>query len=309
MKNILLLTFCLPSILLAQTQFENPGFETWEGSGSSAEPTEWSSIKTSDVSSLNTLAPQVLFQSTDAHSGSYSIKLENKSSFGVIANGIVTNGQVHADLNPSNGYVFTNTADSKWNTPFTDKPDSIVGWYKYAPSGIDKGKVEVILHTGAGQNPENGTLANRVGGARFNIPNTTISSWTRFSAPFYYSSANTPQYMLAVLTTGDSTNNAQAGSIGYFDDLEFIYNPTSVEEHIFSVAQIFQHNGLLTINMRGDYENGAFVSVSDIQGRTIITNTILIQGQNTFVTPFSSGIYLITFIYNNQLVTRKIFID
>jgi hypothetical protein len=44
-------------------------------------------------------------------------------------------------------------ADSKWNTPFTDKPDSVVGWYKYAPSGIDKGKVEVILHTGAGQNP------------------------------------------------------------------------------------------------------------------------------------------------------------
>jgi hypothetical protein len=31
--------------------------------------------------------------------------------------------------------------------------------------------------------------------------------------------------MLAVLTTGDSTNNAQAGSVGYFDDLEFIYNP------------------------------------------------------------------------------------
>jgi hypothetical protein len=309
MKKLVLIIASFPTILLAQTQFENPGFETWEGSGSSAEPTEWSSIKTSDVSSLNNLAPQVLFQSSDAHSGSYSIKVENKSSFGIVANGIITNGQVHADLNPSNGYVFTNTSDSKWNTPFTDKPDSVVGWYKYAPSGIDKGKVEVILHTGAGQNPENGTLANRVGGARFNFPNATISSWTRFSAPFYYSSANTPQYMLAVLTTGDSTNNAQAGSIGYFDDLELIYNPSSVEENIISAAQIFQQNGELTIVMKGDYSAGASVSVSDMQGRNLVSNQVLFVGQNGFSVPFSTGIYLITFTYNNQLLTRKIFID
>jgi hypothetical protein len=52
MKKTLLLLLSLPTIILAQTQFENPGFETWEGSGSSAEPTEWSSIKTSDVRAL-----------------------------------------------------------------------------------------------------------------------------------------------------------------------------------------------------------------------------------------------------------------
>jgi len=308
MKKTLLLLLSLPTILIAQTQFENPGFETWEGSGSTEEPLQWSSIKTSDNSSLNSLAPVVMTKSTDAHSGSYSIKLENKSSFGIVANGIITNGQVHADMNPSNGYVFTNTSDSKWNTPFADRPDSLVGWYKYTPSGVDKGKVEVHLHTGAGQNPENGTLANRIGGARFNIANTTVSSWTRFSVPFYYVNSNSPTHMLAVLTSGDSTN-AVNGSVAYFDDLEFIYNPTSVEENIFSAAQIFQQNGLLTINMKGEYVSGALVSVTDMQGRTLITNSNLIQGQNTFTTPFSTGIYLITFSYNNQLVTRKIFID
>ncbi len=309
MKKLVLIIASLPTVLWAQTQFENPGFETWEGTGAYAEPVQWSSIKTSDVSSLNPFAPQVLFQSSDAHSGSYSIKLENKSTLGIVANGIITNGQVHADTDPSNGYVYTNTSDAKWNTTFTDKPDSVVGWYKYAPSGIDKGKVEVILHTGAGQNPENGTLANRVGGARFNFPNATISSWTRFSAPFYYSSANTPQYMLAVLTTGDSTNNAQAGSIGYFDDLELIYNPSSVEENIISAAQIFQQNGELTIVMKGDYSAGASVTVSDMQGRNLVSNQVLLVGQNGFSLPFSTGIYLITFTYNNQLMTRKIFID
>lgn len=308
MKKLLLIFSATPAIFYAQTQFENPGFETWEGSGSTEEPAQWSSIKTSDNGSLNGLAPQVLFKSTDAHSGSYSIKLENKSSFGVVANGIITNGQVHADMNPSNGYVFTNTSNANWNTPFTDRPDSLVGWYKYTPSGVDKGKVEVHLHTGAGQNPENGTLANRIGGARFNIANSTVSSWTRFSVPFYYVNSNAPTHMLAVLTSGDSTN-AVANSVAYFDDLEFIYNPSSVEENIFSAAQIFQHNGLLNINMRAEYESGAFVSVTDIQGRTLIENNVLKSGQNHFSVPFSSGIYLISFTYNNQVVTRKIFID
>ena len=205
----------------AQQQLENPGFETWENLGSaSEEPTEWSSLKTADA--LASQAPKVLFQDA-GRTGGFSIKLVTGSAFGIPANGTITNGRVHADFTPSNGYVFTETSDPKWNTPFSSFPDSLVGYYKYAPVGTDPGKVEIILHTGTnGQMPENGTASNRVGRARFDMT-VAQSSWTRFSVPFHYYNQNTPQYILSVLTSGDSTISAP-GTTAWFDDITLIYN-------------------------------------------------------------------------------------
>jgi hypothetical protein len=310
-SRYLLLVFLLGNSchIYGQTQFENAGFEQWENVGTSTEePLEWSSIKTSDVASLNSVAPKVLFQSTDAHSGSYSIKLENKASFGIVANGTITNGQVHADMNPSNGYVFTNTSDSKWHTVFTDRPDSVVGWYKYQPSGSDKGKVEIILHTGLGENPENGTLPNWVGHARFNMANATVTSWTRFSVPFHYYTLNSPQYMLAVLTSGDSTL-AVNGSVAYFDDLEMIYNPVSVEEQFMSDIRFLQENDGLTLFFQGIGKGIIQTRVIDITGRLLAASSTDMTG--TFFLPlmYPSGIYFIQLIHNGVTITRKIYID
>jgi hypothetical protein len=292
-----------------QSQFENGGFEQWENVGSSTEePLEWSSIKTSDVASLNSLAPKVLFQSTDAHSGNYSVKLENKSSFSIVANGTITNGQVHADMNPENGYVFTNTSDAKWHTVFTDRPDSVVGWYKYQPSGNDKGKVEVILHTGLGENPENGTFSNWVGHARFNMSNTTVSSWTRFSVPFRYYTINSPQYMLAVLTSGDSTQ-AVNGSVAYFDDLEMIYNPVSIEEQFLSKIQFRQNSEGLSLYFQEINAGIMHIQVIDVMGRML--NHVSTEMTGNFFLPlhYPSGIYFIQLMHNGVAFNRKIYIE
>jgi hypothetical protein len=292
-----------------QSQFENGGFEQWENVGSSTEePLEWSSIKTSDVASLNSVAPKVLFQSTDAHSGSYSIKLENKASFGIVANGTITNGQVHADMNPSNGYVFTNTSDTKWHTVFTDRPDSVVGWYKYQPSGGDKGKVEVILHTGLAENPENGTLVNWVAHARFNIANTTISSWTRFSVPFHYYSINSPQYMLAVLTSGDSTQAANA-SVAYFDDLEMIYNPVSIEEQFLKDIRFVQESKGLTLYFDGGINGLLTIRVLDMTGRVLDGVSTEMYGSCFLALNYPRGVYLIQLMHNGIAINRKIYIE
>lgn len=209
------------SLSFAQQQLENPGFETWENLGSaSEEPTEWNSLKTADA--LASQAPKVLFQDA-GRSGGFSIKLVTGNAFGIPANGTITNGRVHADFTPSNGYVYTQTSDPKWNTPFSSFPDSLVGYYKYAPVGTDPGKVEIILHTGAnGQMPVNGTGSGRVARARFDMT-VAQSNWTRFSVPFYYYNQNTPQYVLSVLTSGDSTITTP-GTTAWFDDITLIYN-------------------------------------------------------------------------------------
>lgn len=219
----------------AQTQIENGGFETWENLGApEEEPTEWSSLKTADA--LAWATPVVCSRDATApHSGSYCVRLENKTAFGVTANGLLTSGRVHADWDPENGNVFTNPADAKWNTPFTDRPDSLVGWFKYDwaddGTGADRGKVEVLLHdnSATGQLPDDPTPgAHWIGKARYDIELET-TSWVRFSVPFTYYSAGTPDYLLIVCSAGDSTI-ANEGSVLFLDDLELIYNPENTVE-------------------------------------------------------------------------------
>ena len=292
--------------LNAQQQIENSGFENWEDVGTVAdEPTDWSSIKTSHEPSLNGLAPQVWSQSTDARSGNFSVRLENISTFGIVANGIMTTGQIHADLNPENGYVFTDVADANWNSPFTDFPDSLVGWYKYTPSGSDAGKAQVILHTGAAQNPDAG-FTNWVAEARFDFSGTT-ATWTRFSVPFIYYNAITPAYLLAVLVAGDSTVSV-GGSVALFDDLELIYNPTSVKENTEEIATAFVSNNYLNINFLEGINETSAAQIVDLSGRIVWSEKI--QGVSTFKKELSlsSGMYVFSLTTNKGILTKKILI-
>lgn len=298
--------FTALNFLYAQ-QIENPGFENWEGSGATLEPIDWSSLKTSDNSSLSTLAPVVLFQDT-GRDGGYSVKLENKSTFGPVANGILTNGRIHADVNPENGYVFTDATDAQWNTPLSTRPDSLVGWYKYQPSSsggiIDKGKVEVLLHkTGAGQMPETAALApNTVGKARFDLIQPS-ATWVRFSVPFNYVSSDNPEYILIVLTSGDSTS-AVAGSIAWFDDLELIYNEAvSTPKEILKEFSVSQVNSALMIR---DLTLGNQFEIYNALGQAVSKGTA--TNETMYIDIPQTGVYFVRVSSAQGVLTKKIVI-
>jgi len=223
-KNILSLIIAsiISIVALGQQQPENPGFENWEDVGLNIpEPIDWSSIKTSDGGSfLNGMAPYVWEQSTDAHTGTYSVKLINGSVIGIVAAGTVTNGRIHAEMSGT-GWAYTIPADAQWNTPFTQKPDSIAVWLKHAPAGSDAAQVKALLHTGSAKIPD-ATSTNYIAMAEINVPATT-PTWTRFSAPFNYLNSNDPEYILIVVSAADES--ATLGTESYFDDIELIYNP------------------------------------------------------------------------------------
>lgn len=222
----LLLAFCLATTtLLAQTAVPNGGFENWTNAGgSSEEPTSWNSNKTGGGNA--SAAPQTCFREGNPHSGTYCLRIKATTYFGVTVNGICATGRVEApSFSSSDGYVGTVTSNANFNSPFTGRPDSLVGWYKFTSAGSNPGTVQVNLHTGAGALPESGTYQgnttpNVVGRAVFNTPTSTVSGWTRFSVPFVYVNNSTPAYFLAVINTGATNNN-----VLYIDDLEAIYNP------------------------------------------------------------------------------------
>jgi len=288
MKVVILVTFLLAIFVAnAQPQIENSGFEAWDGVGSDTEePGQWSSIKTSDAGSfVNGLAPQVCYQSSDAHTGNYSTRLISMATLlpNVYANGTLTCGRVHASLTPSEGYVFTDQGNTNWNQTMTSRPDSLTGWYKASPVGNDPGKAHAIIHIFDSELPDQGNSANWVGEARFDLPGSTVNSWTRFSVPFDYYNAISPSFILLVLTGGDSllTNeNTEA----LFDDVALIYNVTPLPST--SVAYVTPSLGFdFTVNfVSGGTPNSSMdfnVELSDASGNfaspTIIgsTNTTL----------------------------------
>jgi hypothetical protein len=213
------------SLLFAQQQISNPGFEFWEEIRSGVnEPIKWNSIKNTDGNmATKKLAPDVISCSEMAHSGKYSLKLVNKSTLGIVANGIITNGAIYGNKNKDKSYIYTDAKSNEFSTPFVSRPDSIAGWYIYAPQEKDSAMVVVLLHRDKVTLPDHGTKQNWVGGVKLILPATQKNTWTRFSAPVNYFKKDVPQYMLFILSAGNR-KQAVAGSEAFFDDLQLIYN-------------------------------------------------------------------------------------
>lgn len=274
-KHLLLITtlvLMIPLTFLGQ-QLENPGFETWEPiTGGLYEPVDWSTIKTADNPTIAALAPVTYEQSADAHSGNYSIKLYNVNAFGFVATGAICNGRFHAEFDIDASYSYTDTTDAQWHTPFTARPDSLAGWFKYFPQGNDRAQFKVVLHVGECKMPENGTLPNWVGTAVYNTaPGVTYNSWTRFSVPFQYFNSNTPSYLLCVINSGDSTS-AIVDSYMLADDLELIYKPSGISDPVTSGSFVTVYDDYLMINLESeeDFLNNQFY-LTDMAGQQILT--------------------------------------
>ena len=286
-------------------QLENSGFEQWENVGTGEEePLSWSSTKTSDNSSLNGLAPQVISRTTDAHSGSYAAKLINKNVpfVNIIANGIVTNGIIHTTTNPQDSYVYTDVNSSDHSQPFTSYPDSIVGWYKYAPQGNDMGNIQVLLHSSYGQLPIDASTSV-IALAEFDF--SANSNWTRFSTPFnYYPTIHNPAYILCNISAGDSTQ-AVANSELKIDDLELIYNTTTISSEETNLLHVTYVNDLLQFSNVVKEFNYA---VYNVEGQLMNIGKIDEYNRNVSIS-LASGIYFISTQNKDHHQSIKLIVD
>ena len=286
-------------------QLENSGFEQWENVGTGEEePLSWSSTKTSDNSSLNGLAPQVISRSTDAHTGSYAAKLVNKNVpfVNIVANGILTNGIIHTTTNPQDSYVYTDVNSSDHSQPFTSYPDSIVGWYKYAPQGNDVGNIQVLIHGSYGQLPIDASTSI-IALAEFDF--SANSNWTRFSTPFiYYPTINNPAYILCNISAGDSTQ-AVANSELKIDDLELIYNTTKIPDQSTNSINVTYFNDHLQFS---NVVNEINYAIYNLQGQLMNIGKIDRYNRNVSIT-LESGIYLISIQSKDHNQSIKILVD
>ncbi len=209
-RLMILLNLLLIHMVIAQNPTPNPGFENWTQVANYWNPNGWNNLNP-NTAIVGVFTCTRATAPADVHSGNYAIKLTTKSVFTVTANGIAST----ATLITTPPYGVTG------GIPYTLRPDSITGWFKYTPaSAADSGFVQFVLL---------GSSNDTVGFVKFNTPNSTVGTYTRFSRPITYFSAATPSLSYWILSSSDGVNPVVNSSI-IIDDLALVFNTTGLGE-------------------------------------------------------------------------------
>lgn len=321
--TIFLLTISLFSF--SQTQIANGGFENWDNVGtSSEEPVDFNSNKTG--SSNAQLGGQTCFRDGSIkHGGSYALRLENKTVpiIGTVINGNATTGVVNAPTtSKADGYIGTinySSASDVRRLAFTGRPDSIIGWYQYTSGGTGEvGKVTAILHNNQYFDPELPTAyhadptADKIGKATFLTPTGTSAIWKRFTAPFTYTAAGNPTYILISMTPSNNQSTTFAGSKIWIDDLSFIYNTTTTvkENDNEKNVKVYYFDKTIYVDFLNKNTEVSTIEIYNVTGQLVSTQSLDNNSVNKIdVSSIKSGIYMYKVVGKSQGKFGKLFID
>ena len=332
-STILTSLYITVTVMVAQPtpQPPNAGFENWTGSGATIEATNYHSNKSG--TGWASLGGQTCFKETSGpHSGSFCARIETISSLGNAVNGSLTSGIVNAPTtNKADGYIGTmeGASGSTINRiAFNGRPDSLVGWYKYTQSttatgtgGANEiGKVYAILHLGNYYDPSAASSyhpdssINKVGEALFLTPASNVGAWTRFSVPFSYVSAVTPQYILLNCTSSNNQLTSVSGSKLWLDDIGVVYHVSSVGVNDQEVKdenlKVYTFDKIIYVDFMTRTEGLSSISIFDITGKLISKQQLHNNRLNSFsVSELGSGMYLYELSGNNFHKSGKLLIN
>jgi hypothetical protein len=330
MKRFTLTLICLSFVSLfavrAQQQVNNSGFETWDSIGPASggikneEPVEWNSFKTASgsLALYGSIQIQRSTLTRPGSTGSYSCVIWSKSILGVIANGLVSTGQINmgamAAASDSN-YNITRTALPAFSEALGGHPDSLLVWVRFKPAnagGNDSARLHVTIHdTYDVRDPANTASAAHIVGEATKNFRTAYNLWTRLSVPFIYAGpATSPDFILISLTTNKTPGAGAGGDSLYVDDMSLIYNDAGVKNNDqadnFSV---YSDANDIIIGFSFEKPTLSDIAIYNMNGQLVynnrVTATSTIEKINS--TQFNKGIYLVSIVTENgQRFARKI---
>jgi hypothetical protein len=229
-------------------------------------------------------------KSTSHVSGSYSIQLITQpSSSGSVECANITSGNMSANNGPSGGI------------PYTLMSDTLTGYYKYAPTGTDTGRISVNLSA----------AGIYVGGNNYHF--FSAPTWTYFEMPF--SAMTTPDTIRIDIQSG-SWNAITSGSVLNIDYLQLksqplpplsVNNIQKLSDHVIVYPNPV--NDLLNFKFEKSVQGSVSVKIYDIMGQVIdYKNYEVAPAVISFlVGHLSYGMYFYE-IRNNDTVIRDKFI-
>lgn len=330
MKHLFTSIFMLLSTLSAVAQFQltNNDFELWD---SNNEPTGWNSYPTAGGSLGSLVQSSTQIYPSDRATGNKCVQIKARSVVGIIANGMLTTGQIQGNsmnkTDPSNCNL--SDVSSKYCMKFTGKPDSMSVLLKTSyPTAGQLTRLYVVLHEAANVTDPATDFSKVVAVAGKNIPQN--SNWTRTSVPFYYkgetltidsdnkgtstatncspsSSQDRPSFVLASISTNYMAGQGNKNDVLYIDDAFMIYNSSlqSLKVNGTAVSGFSKTKYAYTVN--ATYTSGCVSAVSD--GRAAVVSvdynestalcTITVKGDDYSVN--SSNIHTYTIQFNKPV--------
>ncbi len=317
MKKLTLSMICLLVLATGVTkaqQVNNSGFENWDNLGAATEePSEWNSFRTASGTMAAFVSQQLLRSplSRPGSTGIYSCVIWSKVTLTIVANGVVTTGQVNAGsatpTDAANNYNVTHTAQPAFSEALGAKPDSLVIWVRFKPanaSGTDSARVRAIVHdTYDFRDPSDAaSIPHNVGEATLNFCSTN-NQWIRKSFPFTYAGAATsPDFILINITTNKTPGSGSAGDSLYVDDLELIYNPDNIADNQSSEnLHVYTDANDLIINLAFNKPMKSEIALYNVNGQMVYNSQVneTTTSKHIALNTLNKGIYIVSVTKEN----------
>ena len=133
-----------------------------------------------------------------------------------------------------------------------------------------------------------------IGTAEKNYSNTQ-GNWVRYSVPFIYENANTPEFLLLTFTTNKTPGGGAANDEVLLDDLELIYSSSKINELSNPFSAYYGMEGLVVENF------GEIIDVYSFSGQKVAKGS----SETLKGLKLNSGIY---FLRSSSNFSMKLFV-
>lgn len=263
-----------------QPTMMNGSFENWTTYNTST-PQNWST------------AGDIVFQTTDAHAGSYAVQMTTFSYGGPnVSPSYISNGTFPPYSGPQGG------------RPYTLMNDTLCGWYKFIPVGTDSATVYVSATN----------ATNVVGGGVLGLPAASV--YTYFSLPF--SSFTQPDTLLVVFASSyGGTDVTNVGTVFKLDDLYLKSSAVGIQTftwNAFGKVQLYPNPSNVDCWM--EFDNNAeapiIMTITDELGKTVSEISFEEAGhhrEHIDTSVLSKGSYVVTLSQNGKHTARKLIVE
>lgn len=329
--GLIALVACIFGAVNAQNSVQNGGFETWSSGGlfSQEQPQDWTAALvgsiTQEIAGVNIPIPINTYfgsKATDAHSGSYALKLQANSigipgtSYEFLMPGIAQLG--HAEgfsiplstimsiVNMVGNQDTTGIGDLDWSAlatlaqvvspgmPCTETPTHVSLWAKYYPQNGDS--LMVIAFAKNGGSPF--SFAQLTCGS-------TLDEYTQLTAAFDVPLQPCDSICIIVISGGFNTD---PNTVLYVDDVCIDYE-LGVEEVNAPTISVYPNPTVEMFSITVDADDVYDYRLTDMTGKLVASandNQGVVMVDVRDLTP---GMYLLQVTQNGKSVTRKVVIQ
>ena len=255
------------------SQIPNSGFENWTSSGNYMNPNSWYTTNSTSSSGFYPVSRDTSHY--PATVGNYSLRIESKPS-------LLPGGEALGASSTGNGFNLTP------DFTITGHPNSLTGYYKYAPLNGDTMHILIALFN-------NSTLV-AVGMFQSTAPAPT---WTSFNIPISsYATANKAKiYLGAYDVSGPPPQYVPYGnSVLNIDNMNFDSLISDVPSYNDEINKVLAYpnpcNRMLTVVLKDGLEKG-MLRIKNVLGQEIFSTSFTGAGTLNIELEEKPGIYFL----------------